>query len=135
MKKLPSLVPVLGLAATLLAGCSTPSATSTASTTPSSTVGNVTVTYHEPEKFTDARSSFNSTTDESYLDTLARHFQRKAAEFVKPDQKLVITVTDIDLAGDFQPGRPAGADVQHPMIMVPRNRSGPAPIREPGRLS
>src|SRR6478736_5059393 len=109
MKILPSLLPLLGLVATLLAGCSTPSATSS---TASSTATNITVNYHEPDKFTDARSSFNSTTDLGYLDILTRHFKLKASEYVKPDQKLEITVTDIDLAGDFQPGRPQAGDVR-----------------------
>lgn len=73
---------------------------------------NVTVSFHEPEKFTDARSSFQSTTDQHYLDTLSEHLQKTAGKLLAAGQKLEITVQDIDLAGDFIPGNASTQDVR-----------------------
>lgn len=74
--------------------------------------GNVSVSFHEPEKFTDARSSFNSDTDKGYLQTITQHLQQTAAKRLAAGQKLEITITDVDLAGDFLPGRPNMQDVR-----------------------
>jgi hypothetical protein len=73
---------------------------------------NVTVTFNESEKFTDARSSFGGSTDEGYLAELSKHLQRTAAKHLAAGQKLEITINDIDLAGDFLPGRPNTQDVR-----------------------
>ena len=73
---------------------------------------NVTVTFHESEKFTDARSSFNSETDEHYLKTLSAHLQKTASRLLPAGQKLEVTINDIDLAGDFIPGRLSANDVR-----------------------
>ena len=101
MKKIPTLPTLVALATMLLAGCAT--------TAPQALPTNVTVTYQDSDKFTDARPSFGSTTDQGYLDSLSEHVRRTAGQYVKPDQKLDVTVTDIDLAGDFIPTR-AGMD-------------------------
>jgi hypothetical protein len=71
---------------------------------------NVSVTFHEPEKFTDVRSAFGSDTDEYYLDVLKTHLQEKAGKQLAAGQKLEITVNDVDLAGDFIPGRDPSMD-------------------------
>lgn len=67
----------------------------------------VSVSFHESDKFTDARSSFGGETDKHYLDTLAGHLKKSAEKRLAPGQKLEVTFTDIDLAGDFVPN--AGA--------------------------
>lgn len=67
---------------------------------------NVVVTFHEPEKFTDARSRFASDTDQGYLDIINEHLQKAAGRRLAPGQKLEITINDVDLAGDFLPVRP-----------------------------
>jgi hypothetical protein len=72
----------------------------------------VTVKFNESEKFTDAASHLGGGTDQHYLDTLAEHLQRVAAHRLAPGQKLEVTFTDIDLAGDFLPSRAAGADIR-----------------------
>jgi len=73
---------------------------------------NVTVAFKEADKFTDARSHFNGSTDQYYLDTLAAHLQKVAARHLAAGQKLEVTFTDIDLAGDFIPTNPNMQDVR-----------------------
>lgn len=99
MKKLPYIPTLVALATILAAGCTT------TSTTPQALPTNVTVTFQEPDKFTDARSNFGSMTDQGYLNLLSEHVKRTAAPYIKPDQKFEVTFTDIDLAGDFIPTR------------------------------
>jgi hypothetical protein len=104
MKKSSSLIAVAALATILLAGCETTATSNPVNST--QTVGNVTVNYHDQERFTDCRSDYGSFTDQGYLDILSRQFGEVGARYIQADQKLEITVSDIDLAGDFQPTRP-----------------------------
>ena len=64
------------------------------------TVENVTVKYQDPDKFTDVRENNSTITSTYYLDTLRDYLQQTASPLLSPGQKLVITVTDIDLAGE-----------------------------------
>ncbi len=73
---------------------------------------NVTVSFHEADKFTDARSAFGSNTDQYYLDTLSDHLKKMAAKQLAAGQKLEVTINDIDLAGDFLPGNPNTQDIR-----------------------
>jgi len=68
---------------------------------------NVTVSFHESDKFTDAGSSMGGGTDTYYLELLQQHLQESAGRRLAPGQKLEVTITDVDLAGDFVPGRSA----------------------------
>lgn len=77
-----------------------------------SKASNVTVTFQESDKFTDARSSFGSETDEGYLKMLSEHVQKTATKRLAAGQKLEVTFTDIDLAGDFIPGNVRTQDVR-----------------------
>lgn len=82
---------------------------------------NVTVTFHESDKFTDARSSFGSSTDEYYLTMLSDHLKKVAGKQLAAGQKLEITISDVDLAGDFLPGNPNTQDIRIiKEIYVPR---------------
>lgn len=68
----------------------------------------VEVKFHEPEHFTDARdSSMGSNTDAGYLAELGDYITSRARYSIAPDQKLSVTFTDVDLAGDFEPWRGA----------------------------
>lgn len=73
---------------------------------------NVTVNFQDSEKFTDARSSFGNSTDEGYLKILSEHLQKTAGKQLAAGQKLEITITDVDLAGDFIPGNMNTQDVR-----------------------
>ncbi len=88
-------------AALLAAGCQT-----TNSTPAPATVGNVTVAFTDADKFTDVREDFGGFTSQYYLDQLMGHVQKEAATQLADGQKLSVTFTDIDLAGDFLPSRP-----------------------------
>ena len=72
----------------------------------------VTVKFNEPEKFTDVASHFNGGTDKYYLNTLSEHLQKVANRQLAPGQRLEVTFTDIDLAGDFIPSNPKLMDVR-----------------------
>jgi len=66
---------------------------------------NVTVSFQKPDEFTDARSSFGFGTDEGYLATLSNHLKSVAGKALSAGQKLEVTITDVDLAGEFLPTR------------------------------
>jgi hypothetical protein len=83
----------------------------------------VSVSFHESEKFTDARSSFGGDTDKHYLETLAKHLKASAQKRLAPGQKLEVTFTDIDLAGDFVPTNANAHDVRVIRdIWIPRQK-------------
>lgn len=67
----------------------------------------VEVTFVEPEKFTDLKDSYGATEriNEAYLRQLKEHLQRVGAKRLAPGQRLVVRITDIDMAGDFEPWR------------------------------
>jgi hypothetical protein len=90
--KTPLLSLLAGVA--LLAGCASQATTATKAPT------NVTVTYQNPDNFTDVRENKSTSNSTYYLDTLKTYLQETAAPLIGADQKLAITVTDIDLAGE-----------------------------------
>lgn len=67
----------------------------------------VSVTYAEPDKFTDVRERWPGTDKEreSILEVLKEFIVERAEEFLPAGQKLELTVRDVDLAGDFEPWR------------------------------
>jgi hypothetical protein len=60
----------------------------------------VSVQFQDPDSFTDVRENNSTTTSTDYLDTLRDYLQQTAAKFLSDGQRLEITVTDIDLAGE-----------------------------------
>lgn len=72
----------------------------------------VDVTFVAPEKFTDAKEdSFDTEKGrDAILDQLKQHLVTQGARFLAPNQRLEIKVTEVDLAGDFEPWR--GANFQ-----------------------
>ena len=89
------------LAAVLLAsGCqSTPENANPAA------IADITVNFQDSDKFTDVRERANGATSQYYLDELAKHLKEIAARRLTAGQKLTVTFTDIDLAGDIIPGQ------------------------------
>lgn len=63
------------------------------------------VVFLEPEKFTDVRDSYmSSDADRSgYLDQIREYLVSQSLYYVPDGQKLFVTFTDIDMAGDFEP--------------------------------
>lgn len=88
------------LAAALIAG----GCQSTPSNSNPATSADITVNFTDPDKFTDVRDSVNGGASKYYLEELARYLKEVAARRLTAGQKLTVTFTDIDLAGDIPPG-------------------------------
>lgn len=100
--------PILLLAAALIAGGCQSAQTSAAPAKPD----NVTVEFQDADKFTDLRESFGSESSPHYLGVLRDHLQKEAVRYLAPGQKLAVTFTDVDLAGDFLPTSSRMQDVR-----------------------
>ena len=76
--------------------------------------GTVTVDFVHPEGFTDA--SLDGDGDmrsiQQVLTSIQATLETLAAKRLQPGQTLSVTMTDIDLAGRFEPWRPIGHDVR-----------------------
>jgi hypothetical protein len=77
----------------------------------------IAVDFVRPEAFTDAKASAHSSGAEtaSLLADLARFVSETGERFVARDRSLAIRVTDIDLAGEFEPWR--GPQFEHTRFM------------------
>ncbi|QJR15159.1 DUF3016 domain-containing protein [Usitatibacter palustris] len=69
----------------------------------------VTVTYVDPDKFTDVKYDYipNAKEREHILGELKKYIEERAAKRLPDGSKLDVTVTDVDMAGGFD--MPAGA--------------------------
>lgn len=67
--------------------------------------GQVEVHYKDPQHFTEVTHSFGShrTDADDYLKPLKAYFIKRAARILAPGQRLDIEVTDVDLAGEYEP--------------------------------
>jgi hypothetical protein len=73
------------------------------------------VIFSQPEKFTDVRDAYSASDKgrEANLNLIRDYIMTRANKYVPDGQKLTITFTDIDLAGDFEPWRgPEGMDIR-----------------------
>ena len=61
------------------------------------------VEFEKPESFTDAGSDRFDASRAGNLDKLRGHFIRESARRLPADQSLHVWITDVDLAGDFEP--------------------------------
>ncbi|ACB74113.1 DUF3016 domain-containing protein [Opitutus terrae] len=71
------------------------------------TPSRVEVTFTDPEKFTDAADAQRGSDfgREANLQELRQYIERRATRFVPEGQKLSVTITDVDLAGEVEPWR------------------------------
>jgi hypothetical protein len=75
------------------------------------TVARAEVLYFEPQNFTDVRDSYMGTPDRTtYLEQIRDHVLEQAKYYVPEGHLLSITVTDVDMAGDYEPWRGARWD-------------------------
>ena len=67
----------------------------------------VQVVFSEPAKFTDVKRDYAGGDKERdiLLDQLRRHLEQRANAHVPEGHRLTVTITDVDMAGDFEPGR------------------------------
>ncbi|WP_158277572.1 DUF3016 domain-containing protein [Opitutus sp. ER46] len=65
------------------------------------------VAFVSPDKFTDVRDSYTGSESarDATLEQIREYFVEQAKRFVPEGYKLSVSVTDIDLAGDFEPWR------------------------------
>lgn len=76
----------------------------------------VDVRFSDPEKFRDLRSSRIATEREriALADELRKFVEREAPRRLPPGTRLAVTITDVDMAGEFWPiaGVPASSDIR-----------------------
>jgi hypothetical protein len=67
----------------------------------------VEVTFVAPEKFTDAKEDYMDSEKgrDALLSELKQHLEKRGAKHLSANQRLEIKVTEVDLAGDFEPWR------------------------------
>lgn len=70
-------------------------------------VGAVEVTFVDPEKFIDVKDDYMESDRgrEALLSELKEHLMTRGAKYLSANQRLEIKVTEVDLAGDFEPWR------------------------------
>src|SRR5580704_11045367 len=75
-----------------------------ADTTPAPRVD---VVYVDPEKFTDVTDSFNSPDKgrDEHLSDLKEHIEKRANKYIPAGQHLALRITDVKMAGNFEPWR------------------------------
>ncbi len=68
---------------------------------------NVSVHYKDPQHFTEAKRSFgmHRIHANDYLQPLKAYIDQRASRMLAPGQRLDIEVTDVDLAGEYEPWR------------------------------
>jgi len=76
--------------------------------------GPVSVSWSDPAQFSELRHSRNrfEARRGDWVRGIARHLARRAAERLGPGERLEVEITDIKLAGDFEPGRGHHADAR-----------------------
>jgi len=75
----------------------------------------VQVEFVNPEKFTDVRDGFVSSDKgrAANADAIRQYIEQRAGQYVPDGYALAVKVTNIDLAGDFEPwGQPGAEDVR-----------------------
>lgn len=72
----------------------------------------VQITFANPEQFTDVRDAFVASEKgaAANVDMVRQYMVKQANKYVADGQKLEINVTNIDLAGDFEPWGQAGSE-------------------------
>lgn len=76
--------------------------------------GPVLVSWTTPADFTEIRHSRNrfDAVRGDWVRDLARHIADRAGRALRPGERLEVRITDIDRAGDYEPGRGAGDHVR-----------------------
>ena len=114
--------------------------------------GPVTVSWTDPHAFSEIRYSRNRFEAErgDWVRGIARHLAKRAAGALGPGERLDVAITDIELAGDFEPGAgrsdgvrivrdiyPPRIDLHYTLIGSDGTmlREGDAKLRDPAFLS
>jgi Protein of unknown function (DUF3016) len=73
-------------------------------------VSRISVVFVQPEKFTDVKRANFKPNSEAILDAIAGFMQATGDEILPANMNLDVRVTDIDLAGNFEPWRGPQSD-------------------------
>ena len=67
------------------------------------------VNFQSPEEFTDMNRTYSALkgADRGYLSELQRYIEQRGANRIPAGQTLAVTITDVDMAGQFEPERGA----------------------------
>jgi hypothetical protein len=96
-----------------LFACAAIAAPAAAQEGPSPATSRVQVDYIQPEKFTDTGRYWGGDKERAAnLAELRRHLKQRAARLLPADQILSVSVTNVDIAGGFEPWRARIGDVR-----------------------
>ena len=95
----------IGAAGVVPAMAATPAAAQAAMSATPASEARVSVTYVDPEKFSEAREfgQEDRYNDTDYLKSLKTHLIKRATKMLPPGDRLEVSITDIKLAGGFEP--------------------------------
>ncbi|MDO6620269.1 MULTISPECIES: DUF3016 domain-containing protein [unclassified Shewanella] len=67
--------------------------------------GVVKIQWQEPKKYRDLKTAneVKSRFQQRFFDTMTKNINKEAEKILKPEQKLEMVVSDVDLAGDLRP--------------------------------
>lgn len=108
-----------------------------AQTTTETQPARATVVFDHPENYTDIKDTTTGTEKgrDHYLALLRKVVEEEADRLLPAGQSLTMTFTDIDLAGDYLPSMPTGADVRVIKdIYIPRMKFSYAVADETGAV-
>ncbi len=74
----------------------------------------VEVVYVDPQKFTDVRNGYTQTDSarDFYLAEIRRYIEQRAAPRLADGDTFRVTITDVELAGDYEARRPSVTNVR-----------------------
>ena len=70
-------------------------------------ISGVEVLFRDPEKFSDVGESYSASAESrrAYLAELEKYIVARAAPLMRDKRRLVVTISDVDMAGAFEPWR------------------------------
>lgn len=125
----------------LLAGalmCNVAIAEEEAAPNPVTENGVVKVEWQEPKNYRDLKTAteVKSRFQQRFFDTITENVNKEAVKILKPDQKLEMIVTDVDLAGDLRPtfGATSASELRIVKDMYPPRMTFSYSITEGGKV-
>jgi hypothetical protein len=70
------------------------------------------IAFVHPERFTDVGRDARHNDREDYLARLRAHLAERVARWLPPGERLEVRITDVDMAGDFEPWTGSRDDIR-----------------------
>jgi hypothetical protein len=70
------------------------------------------IAFVHPERFADVGRDARHTDRDDYLERLRAHLADRAARLLPQDERLEVRITDVDMAGDFEPWTGSRDDIR-----------------------